>query len=513
MFNPILNEVNRKKVVYNIEEGLKKSEDHTDVHLILYTDGGCDNGGDKIGGWGIHGYWFTNKPTTSNSGCKGFVPTTGGYTKSKLKPNQSKANVLAYVDFFSGLTAPTTSNVAELIAMTNAIELGLVYPVKSVTILSDSEYVIKSLTQYIKGWIKRGWVNSTNKPVANKELWIDILESERKLREQLPKPSDLVILKIKGHSGDKGNDTADELATAGAWAIRNRPDIDSANFIVSGVDDYWGANSFHALFTETRLMFNPKLVNDVDNLYYQTNLPYTGTENKKEQVLCKRVTDLLLSVVKLDEPEPVIEGLQNYVVNQREYTGVFKTRLDSMKNVDNYQHLEKYPDGRYLIFNDELQTVTLPNKVGIFNVINKARLSFKVFSEFDYIKEVMYAIEGKVSGYDLVAIDINDYFYDEVPKGKSGDILINKMKTDIVDSISVPVSIPGYPVYDLVLTFGVDIPSKLGFNKFKTLNPEIKLFINLSGSSYFNYFVHVKVDGGCGLWCAPYSNEILLPNL
>lgn len=513
MRNPILNEINRKKIVHLIEEGLKKSPEHTAVYLMLYTDGGCDNGGDKIGGWGIHGYWYTKKPTVSNSGCKGFSPTHTGYNKEKLKPNQHKANVLAYVDFFSGLPSPTTSNIAELVAMINALELSMVYPIEEVTIQSDSEYVIKSLTQYMSGWIKRGWMNSANKPVANKEFWLTAIESERNLREHLPKPTNLKIIKIKGHSGDKGNDAADELATSGAWAERNQPGIDSANILVRDIDNYWGSDSFHPLFTESRLMFNPQLMNQVGNIYYQTNLPYAGTETKKEQVICKRVTDLLLSVIKLDEPEPVIEGLQNYVVNTRQYAGVFKTRLDTMKNVDNYQHLERYPDGRYLVFNDELQTINLPNEASIFNVINKARLSYQVFTEFDYIKEVLTNIEEGGKSYDLLPITITDYMYDKVPKGKNKDILVNKMNPSLVDSISVPINIPGYPQYYLTLTFGVDIPSKLGFNKFKDINPEITLYLNLSGGAYFNYFVHIKTDGGVGLWCAPYSNEILLPTL
>lgn len=511
MYHPTLNELNKEKIKQTLQEALAKSEEHPEVHLVLYTDGGCDNGGDKIGGWGVHGYWYTKKPTSSNSGCKGYTPTYTGYTKGKITDTEQKANVLAYVDFFSGLPAPTTSNIAELVALINAFALAQVYPIASLTIQADSEYTIKGLTQYMAGWLKRNWTASTGKPVANKEYWEVLNDAYAVTKEHVGKPSKLKIVKVKGHSGDKGNDIADELASAGAWGLRNRPDIDSGNLLVQTPDEYWGENTFHALFTESRLFFNPQLVNETDNLYYQSNLPYAGTETKKEQVICKRVTDLLLSVIKLDEPEPVVEGLQNYVVNTRNYTGIFKTRLDTMKNVENYQHLEKYPDGRYLIFNDDLNTISLPNKSNIFNVINQARLSFKIFTEFDYIKEVLMAIEGRIGGYNLMQIDITDYMYDKTPKAKDKDSFTLKVKKELEDCITVPVTIPGYPTHPLVLTFGVDSPSKLGFNKFKTMNPQIKLYINLTGGPYFNYFVHVKTDGGVGLWCAPYSNEILLP--
>lgn len=510
---PDINEVKVAKVRVNIEVALKKSEEFPEVHLVLYTDGGCDNNGDKIGGWGVHGYWYTKKPTISNSGCKGFTPTHVGYANGKLTGDQSKANVLAYVDYFSGLEAPSTNNIAELAALIQGFKLAMIYPIASLTVHTDSDYVRRGLTEFMSGWTKRNWVTSTGKPVANKEHWLPLVELYEQVKAFLPKPSDLTLLRVKGHSGDKGNDKADELATAGAWGLRNAPDVDSTSFQVTSADNYWGENTFHPIFTESRLFFNPQLLQSDDNFYYQSNLPYAGSETKKEQVLCKRVTDLLLCVVHLNEPEPVIEGLQNYVVNSREYTGVFKTRLDTMKNVDNYQHLEQYPDGRYLVFNDDLKTIQMPNKSSIFNVINQARLSYKIFAEFHYIKEVMLAIEGREPGYNLIPIDITDCMYDRVPKGKNKDVFVNKIKSDLEDSIVIPIEIPGHKPNTITLTFGVDAPSKLGFNKFKALDPKVTLYLNLNGDTHFNYFVHVAVDGGAGLWCAPYSNEILLPAL
>lgn len=510
---PILTEGELLKTNAIITSALEKSKEaeDEDVHLMVYTDGGCDNNGDKVGGWGIHAYWYTKKSTNSNSNCKGFSPTHDGYVKGKLDASMLKANVLAYSDFFGGLAAPSTNNLAEMAGLLQAFELSKAYPIKSLTIHIDSDYVKRGLTEYITGWIKRNWVTSTGKPVANKEVWEKLIIERDKVVERLPKASALKIIKVKGHSGDAGNDKADELATAGAWGQRTNPSKDSNCFKIASIDDYWGVNTFHPLFTETRLFFNPNLINQSENFYYQSNLPYAGSEVKKEQVICKRITDLLISVVKLDEPEPVIEGLQDYVVNTRKYTGVFKTRLDSMKNVNNYQHLEEYPDGRYLVFNDSLQSVQLPNKTNIFNVINQARLSYKIFSEFDYTKEVLLAIEGRVPGYDLIAFDITDKIFDKIPKGKSKEVFVNKLNGDLGDSIEIPISIPDQPVEKLTLTFGVDAPSKLGFNKFKDINPVITVYLNMIGSAYFNYYVHIKVDGGAGLWCAPYSNEILLP--
>lgn len=509
MFLRDITEVEAGKVVTTINKGLEKSPEFDDVHLVLYTDGGCANTGDKVGGWGVHGYWYTKKPTTSNSGCKGFTPTQLGYENGKISKGRFKANVIGYVDFFSGLTAPTTNNIAELAALIQAYKVIALYPVKSVHIHMDSNYVKKGLTEYVKGWQKRNWMTSAGKPVANKEEWMQLVEADTAIREQYPNA--ITIHKIEAHSGQAGNDKADELATAGAWGIRNRPDIDSSNFTVKSPDLYWGDRTFHPIFSESRLFFNSQLSGTVDNVYYQSNLPYSGSETVKEQILCKRVSDLLMSVVRLDEPDPVIDGLHNYVVNTRNYTGVAKTRLDTLKNVANYQHLESYPDGRYLIFNDDLERISMPNKATIFNIINPARHSYMMYTEFDNIKEVLYAIEGKVDGYNLIGFDITDYMYDKVPKGKNKEELVNKLKPTLIDSIDVAVQIPGHSFDTLTLTFGIDLPSKLGLNKFKTMNPKITLYINHNSSTYFTYYVHVDIDGATGLWCAPYSNEVLLP--
>lgn len=105
-----------------------------------------------------------------------------------------------------------TNNQMEL---TSAIE-GLKYlkkhkntqatPVYDVEIFADSKYVIHGATEWIHNWMKNNWRNSAKKPVLNRELW----EELHKLTEEF-KPK---WHYVKGHSGDKWNDRADEIATS-----------------------------------------------------------------------------------------------------------------------------------------------------------------------------------------------------------------------------------------------------------------------------------------------------------
>ena len=63
------------------------------------------------------------------------------------------------------------------------------------------------ITKWINGWKKNGWRTADRKPVKNCELWqeLDIEASKHSIEWRW----------VKGHSGDKYNDIADELARSG----------------------------------------------------------------------------------------------------------------------------------------------------------------------------------------------------------------------------------------------------------------------------------------------------------
>lgn len=75
----------------------------------------------------------------------------------------------------------------------------------SVEIVSDSKYVILGITEWIFNWQKNNWRNAVKKPVLNKELWIELYE--------LSKDFKIKWNYVEGHSGDKYNERADEIAT------------------------------------------------------------------------------------------------------------------------------------------------------------------------------------------------------------------------------------------------------------------------------------------------------------
>ena len=79
----------------------------------------------------------------------------------------------------------------------------------TVILYSDSTYVINGITDWIRGWKNNGWVNSKKEPVANKNLWL-MLDAI----VELLKSNNVIIhwTKVKGHSGNAGNELVDSLA-------------------------------------------------------------------------------------------------------------------------------------------------------------------------------------------------------------------------------------------------------------------------------------------------------------
>jgi len=110
--------------------------------------------------------------------------------------------------YASGAEAHTTNQRMEVMAVIEALRST---PSEDVEIVSDSTYVVKCFNdKWHVGWLKRGWKNSQGQPVANRDLWEQLIElvlnSGRNVR----------FTWVKGHSGDKGNDFVDVLATAAA---------------------------------------------------------------------------------------------------------------------------------------------------------------------------------------------------------------------------------------------------------------------------------------------------------
>jgi len=102
----------------------------------------------------------------------------------------------------SGGERETTNNRMEL---TGAIEAlaSLKRPCR-VVLTTDSQYLVKGMTEWLDGWVKKGWKNSRKEQVLNRDLWERLLE--------LANVQSIEWVWVKGHDGHRENERCDELA-------------------------------------------------------------------------------------------------------------------------------------------------------------------------------------------------------------------------------------------------------------------------------------------------------------
>ena len=109
-----------------------------------------------------------------------------------------------------GGESATTNNRMELMAAIVALE-ALTAPCE-VTLHTDSQYVMKGLTEWLPGWVRRGWRTAGGDPVKNQDLW---------LRLQAAVARHKVHWRwVKGHNGHVDNERVDRLARGAAETIR-----------------------------------------------------------------------------------------------------------------------------------------------------------------------------------------------------------------------------------------------------------------------------------------------------
>jgi len=132
----------------------------------------------------------------ADGGCRGN-PGPGGWGVLLQADGKEK-------ELWGG-EADTTNNRMELTAVIRSLE-ALKRPC-NLHIHTDSQYVQKGISEWIKNWKRNGWRTSDKKPVKNADLWqrLDALATGHEIR----------WLWVKGHAGHPGNERADALANRG----------------------------------------------------------------------------------------------------------------------------------------------------------------------------------------------------------------------------------------------------------------------------------------------------------
>ncbi|XP_034246488.1 ribonuclease H1 isoform X2 [Thrips palmi] len=147
----------------------------SDGFVIVYTDGACPKNGFNATKAGI-GVWFNDQHPL----------------------NVSK-----------GVTGRFTNNSAEIEAATVAVQTAAHAGISKLCIMTDSQFLISCMTQWLDGWKRKNWKTVKNEPVIVKD---EILALEQACRDL----DEVKWVHVRGHEGVYGNERADELARNGA---------------------------------------------------------------------------------------------------------------------------------------------------------------------------------------------------------------------------------------------------------------------------------------------------------
>jgi ribonuclease HI len=141
-------------------------------------------------------------------------PGPGGWGAVLLHPETGKAQELR------GGEPVTTNNRMELTAAIRALA-ALLHPCR-VELHTDSEYLRRGVTEWLPGWIARGWRRKAGE-LQNEDLWRQLAAAAAR--------HEVRWRWVKGHAGDPRNARADQLATV---AIREQRAAAAATAAGSG---------------------------------------------------------------------------------------------------------------------------------------------------------------------------------------------------------------------------------------------------------------------------------------
>ena len=149
--------------------------------VILYTDGACSGN-----------------------------PGPGGWAAILKHPGSDAVRKL------SGGEPRTTNNRMEMTAVIEGLKSLKAGKRWRVHLVSDSEYVIKGLTEWLAGWIANNWrrgKKAGSPPVKNVDLW--------KTLHALSERHQMTYEHVRGHTGHPENEECDRLAVAAIQAVRS----------------------------------------------------------------------------------------------------------------------------------------------------------------------------------------------------------------------------------------------------------------------------------------------------
>lgn len=488
------------------------------THAVLYTDGGCDN--PQIAGWGVHGYFYTEEPAKQGTGNPKALPTTKGYKMGASgKPDITLTH---YIDAFGSVVSNATNNLAEAMASFNALKIVKAQGLKHAILIKDSQYAQNGFDKWMYDWQKNNWTRKDGLPVSNLELWKEIYALKSEL---VANGVTFSTQWVKGHSGELGNDRADNLASAGKACARNQNPRES--FLIRDAKGFWNPRSERSrLFSLPNWYFAAyeKPENEGREVYRGRNLYYIGTIRDDIELIGKAIADASFAILLLKDADPCLEVIREGtkdMYNGRPQ-GVMVAYLDQIFKPALYDELLDF--GRDGLLKDKrAKHLMTRDKKLVLHETDPPGLSFRLMDHLglleDCLRDYLKAKEAAASGIAVKnhygTNDITDLLYEKTEaKGKVTVKLKNSI-TSATRSLKVPAKYrddaKAEQVINVVLTLAQDLPDRNTLAAIAGPDITVTLLTWPESTRAIRFAVIIESNGDVGIWAGPYSNLQMLP--
>ena len=500
--------------------------------IILHTDGSCvPNPGE--GGWGIHGYAYSNEPPKKGSGNPDFYVTNEGYVdkamldafrkgedpyefldEAKLKEGtmsildrhmeSMEVTPLFYIDAF-GPMGPSTNNAGEITALIKALEYCQRENIRTIHLWLDSEYTLDGFNKVLPLWAKNNWRRRDGQEIKNKELWQHLWKLKGELKD-----FDIRAEWMPGHSIFLGNQLADQNANLGK-------NMTLAGMIPeqthkSEAQGYWKAAEVdkHPLICHQKLFFNGT-GSDRDAGRY-----FMGAIDKDLGLFGKRLSDTSYSVIQTKEPIASLETLIAHHAELGDHKDeMVVAHLSAFFKANVFKQFTEY--GKWALYqpnsyNNNLSSV---DKQVVTEVVDPPKKSLEAVLAMNAVAARLDEWLNQDSSVSRYAVtDLTPHLYEtSITKKKNKDIPVTKLKASIKpgvasievdalyrDSNGVEITLP------TILSFGIDVADRNGLKRIEETNPKVTLLTWEESPGVFRYFTVIEAGDDVGAYCGYYSN-------
>lgn len=477
------------------------------THGVFYTDGGCDN--PQVAGWGVHGYLFHGEAAKQGTGNPKALPTAMGYKMGQS--GKPEITLTHYVDAFGSLTDRATNNVAEASATLNALKVVKDTGIKNVVLIKDSQYALQGFDKWMGDWQKNGWIKKDGQQVSNKEIWQTIFDMKAEL------VADGVSFKtqwVKGHSGDLGNERADELATAGKMAARNQNPRES--FRIADAKGFWSAKSERNRMLSLPNWYFAAYDNNVPTAPNDRHVYYVGTIRDDIELIGKSIADASFAVLFLKERDPILDviksGTEDMHVGRPQ--GVMVAYLDQIFKPAVYEEFQSF--GRDLLIKDRRnRRLMTKDKKLVLHEADPPGLSFRLMDHLGFLEDRLRDYLKADDKTHFRTTDLTDLIYEKTEnKGKVSVKLMNSI-TAGTRSMKVQGKYRNDAGEDkelsFVLTLAQDLPDRNTLAALAVEGVKVSLMTWPESARAVRFAIVIESNGDVGIWAGPYSNLQMLP--